>query len=61
MKNIWKTEREEENISFAEVIKKQLQEKTKDTVILIIKEKEDLVRDTVDRKTCIIIFEARGA
>ena len=57
LKSVWKKEREEENISFAEVIKKQIQDKTKDTVIQIVKEKEeDLVRDTVDRKKCMVIY-----
>ena len=51
LKSVWKKEREEENISFAEVIKKQIQDKTKDTVIQIVKEKEeDLVRKTVARR-----------
>ena len=49
IKNISKKEKEE-NISFAEVIKKLIQGKTKNTLIQIIKEKEDLVRDAVDRK-----------
>ena len=48
--------RKEENICFAEVIKKQIQDKTKDTVIPMIKEKENLVRDTVDRKKCMVIY-----
>ena len=57
LKSVWKKEREEENISFAEVIKKQIQDKTKDTVIQIVKEKEeDLVRDTVARKKCMVIY-----
>ena len=34
----------------------QIQDKTKDTIIQIIKEKEDLMRDTVDRKKCIEIY-----
>ena len=56
LKNIWLNEREEENISFAEVINKQIQDKTKDTVIQIIMEKENLVRDTVNRKKCMVLF-----
>ena len=51
----WKKERKGENISFAKVTKKQIQDKTKDTVIRIIKEKENLV-DTVDRKKCMVIY-----
>ena len=38
------------------MLKKQIQDKTKDTVIQIMKEKEDLVRDTVDRKKCMVIY-----
>ena len=56
MRNAWKREQEEDKASFAEVVKKQIQEKTKDVVIQVIKEKEDLVRDTVDKKKCLIIF-----
>ena len=48
--------REEEKVSFAEIIKKQIQDNTKDTVIQIIVEKENLVRDTVDRKKCLAIY-----
>ena len=51
-------EREKEKISFADIIKKQVPDKTKDTVIQIIK-KENLVRDTVDRKKCVVIQEIR--
>ena len=35
-------------------MEKQIQEKTKDTVIQIIKEKEGLVCDTVEKKSLII-------
>ena len=56
LKNVCKKEREEEKVSFAEIIKKQIQDKTKDTVIQIIKEKKNLVRDTVDRKKCFVIY-----
>ena len=56
LKNVWKKEREEEKINFAKIVKKQIQDKTKDTLIQIIKEKENLVRDTVDRKKCMVIY-----
>ena len=42
------------------MIKKQIQDKTKDMIIQIIKEKEDLVRDAVDRKKCIVIYGLQG-
>ena len=38
------------------IVKKQVQDKTKDTIIQIIKQKENLVRDTVDRKKCMAIY-----
>ena len=56
LRNTWKQEEEEEKVQFSEVIKRQLQENTKDTVIKVIKEKEDLVRDTVDKKKSFVIF-----
>ena len=45
--------------SFAWVLKKQIQDKTKDTVFQVIKEKEDLIRDTVYRKKCMLIYGLR--
>ena len=42
LKNAWKKERKEEKVSFAEMIKKQIQDNIKDTVMQIIKEKENL-------------------
>ena len=33
LKKIWKKEREEEKFNFAEVLKRQMQDKTKNTVI----------------------------
>ena len=56
MRKAWKKEQEEEKVNFAEVVKQQIQEKTKDAVIKVIKEKEDLVRDAVDKKKCLVIF-----
>ncbi|MPC81438.1 hypothetical protein E2C01_076054 [Portunus trituberculatus] len=47
-RNEWKQEQEEEKVS--EVVKRQIQENTKVAVIEVIKEKEDLVRDAVDKK-----------
>ena len=34
LQNVWKIEREEAKISFAEIIKKQIQDKTKDTKLV---------------------------
>ena len=54
LKNVWKQEKEEEQISFKKVMEKQIQEKTKDTMVQVIKEKEGLVCDTVEKKSLII-------
>lgn len=56
LRNAWKKEQEDDKVKFAEVVKRQIQEKTKDTVIQVIKEKEELVRNTVDKKKCLVIF-----
>ena len=55
IKKAWK-QGQEEKVNFAEVVKQQIQEKTKDAVIQVIKEKQELVRDTVDKKKCMIVF-----
>ncbi|MPC53081.1 hypothetical protein E2C01_046965 [Portunus trituberculatus] len=39
-----------------QTVKRQIQENTKVAVIEVIKEKEDLVRDTVDKKKSFVIF-----
>ena len=56
MQKAWKKEQEDEKVNFAEVVKQQIQEKTKDAVIKVIKEKEELVRDTIDKKKCLVIY-----
>ena len=56
LRNMWKKEREKGNVSFAEVLKKQIQDKANNTVIQIIKQKEGLMRDTMDRKKCMVIY-----
>ncbi|MPC68202.1 hypothetical protein E2C01_062400 [Portunus trituberculatus] len=55
LRNAWKQEQEEEKVKFTEVVKIQIQENTKVTVIQVIKEK-DLVRDTVDKRKSFVIF-----
>ncbi|MPC76787.1 hypothetical protein E2C01_071219 [Portunus trituberculatus] len=49
LRNEWKQEQEEEKVKYSEVVRKQIQN-TKVAVIEVIKEKEDLVRDAVDKK-----------
>ncbi|MPC43837.1 hypothetical protein E2C01_037491 [Portunus trituberculatus] len=44
LKIAWKREQEEDKVKFSEVVKKEIQEKTKDTVIQVITKNEDLVR-----------------
>ena len=60
LKNAWRVERKTENESFREMmnkeIKEQLQEKTREEVVKVIKEKQNLVRDTVEKKKCMVIF-----
>ena len=56
LRNALIKENEAEKASFRKVVKQQIQEKTKDTVIQVIKEKDNLVRYTVDKKKCMVIF-----
>ncbi|MPC89473.1 hypothetical protein E2C01_084424 [Portunus trituberculatus] len=49
LRNEWKQEQEEEKVKFSEVVRRQIQN-TKVTVIEVIKEKEDMVWDVVDKK-----------
>ncbi|MPC90830.1 hypothetical protein E2C01_085833 [Portunus trituberculatus] len=50
LRNEWKQELEEEKVKFSEVVRREIQENTKVAVIEVIKEKEDLVQDAVDKK-----------
>ena len=56
IKNTWKIEQQQEQITFREVLHKQLEDQTKETVVKVIKEKPDLVRDTVEKKKCVVVF-----
>ena len=51
MRKAWRKEQEDEKVNFAKVVKQQIQEKTKDAVIKVITEKEELARDTVYKKS----------
>ena len=60
MEKEWK-ELKKENVSFRDAVKKQMKEDTKEAVIRFIKEKENLVRDTVEKKKmCSDIWDNRG-
>ena len=54
----WRKEKEEEKISFQEIMQSQSREKTDLTseIVKVIKQKESMVRDTVDKKKCIVIY-----
>ena len=56
VKGVWKEERRREEVSFREVMEKQLEQKAKNTVISVIRQNENLVRDSVERKKSVIIF-----
>ncbi|XP_076037043.1 uncharacterized protein LOC143022627 isoform X1 [Oratosquilla oratoria] len=52
----WKENIENKEIAFKEIVKQQMQDNAKDTIIQVINEKANWVRDTVDRKKCIVVY-----
>ena len=54
----WMKEKEEEKICFKEIMQSQYREKTDLTneIVKVIKQKESIVRDTIDKKKCFIIY-----
>ena len=54
--NRWKEEREENKIEFREIMEEQFRQKAADEVIRVIKEKGNIVRDTVDKNRCLMAF-----
>ena len=54
--SVWRKEQEEEQECFRKIMENQIKEDVTKTVVKIIKEKGDLVRNTVDKKKCIIVF-----
>ncbi|MPC51100.1 hypothetical protein E2C01_044939 [Portunus trituberculatus] len=58
-RNEWKQEQEEEKVKISEVVRRQIQENMKVAVIEVIKEKEDLLRDAVDKKKSFVIYGMR--
>lgn len=56
IKSAWKKEVEKDKISFREVVQKQIEEKTKNTVIQVIQEKKDMVKDAIEKKKCLVIY-----
>ena len=56
LKNDWKKEQENQQVSFREIVNQQVKEKTRETVVQVIKEKHNLVREAVDKKKCVVVF-----
>ncbi len=54
IKNAWKREQEEQ-VTFREVLHKQFEDQAKETVVKVIKETHILVRDTVEKKKCVVM------
>ena len=52
LKNDWKKEQESQQVSFREIVNQQVKEKTKETVVQIIKEKHNLVRSSGQEEMC---------
>lgn len=55
---VWKEEQEKENISFKRIVEQQVKAKDEEItekVIKVIKEKPDMVRDTVERKKSVVV------
>ena len=48
LKKDWKKEQESQQVSFREMVNQQVKEKTRETVVQVIKEKHNLVREAVD-------------
>jgi len=58
VQNEWAREKDVVKVNFREIIESQKQDKENLTnaVIKVIKEKDNIIRDTVDKKKCVIIF-----
>ncbi|XP_076032713.1 uncharacterized protein LOC143020304 isoform X2 [Oratosquilla oratoria] len=52
----WKKTQEGNKVSFTDIVKQQLKEHTEDSVIKVMRQKENIVRDLADKKKCIIIL-----
>ena len=52
----WKNQREEVQESFRDIVNQQLEEKARSSFVQVMKDNENLVRDTVDKKKCVVIF-----
>lgn len=56
---VWKDEQEKENLNFKQIMEEQVKAKDEgitEKVIKVIKEKPEIVRDTVEKKKSLVIF-----
>ena len=52
----WKSETEIVKKSFRDIVNEQMEEKARESIVKVIKENENLVRETVDKKKCVLVF-----
>ncbi len=57
LRDAWKKTNEDEKVSFIELVHNQIEEETKDTVVKVIEEKEAMMRDTLEKKKYVIMFD----
>ena len=56
---VWKKQQEQEQVSLKEIMDKQFQQREEvvtKTVLKVIKEKPNVVRDSVEKKKCVVVF-----
>ncbi len=57
LRDAWKKTNKDEEVSFIELVHNQIEEETKDTVVKVIEEKEAMMRDTLEKKKYVIMFD----
>ena len=55
-RNCWLQEKNQNKIEFKEIVKQQMKEQSQETIVKVMREKENIVRDLADKKKCIIIL-----
>ena len=56
---VWKVQQEKEQVNLKEIMEKQFKQReevVEKTVLKVIKEKPNVVRDSVEKKKCVIVF-----
>lgn len=56
---VWKVQQEKEQVNLKEIMENQIKQKeevVEKTVLKIIKEKPNVVRDSVEKKKCVVVF-----